>query len=644
MITTPQQLGNFGQVQPDQNIEAMMQQMDLMWGADQKQYNQEQQVRMAQMQALWQADQLKQQEMLKQQELMRQQNMKQQQGFNNNPAMMQQPAFVPMRNWSAEYLPTNSTKTHVEQEGMEQKESVENQEDHQAANSELIELMMNDPDPRFQQSEFLTFLKKVQSGQYEIRDNQVIEHQEGAFNDSLNDLQNDLMNNLKMDNQFEQYIQQAEGDALKDPDQTDAFGQQPDFGGQKIETMWDNILKNYDENDPQLGEKLEKLWTESLKNYEAYGAVDDLNEHWQHASDIQEMQYQNFTENYKFSESNPYINAQNPLDSLKDNLISGDLNQTVLILEAYLQKNVSDFKAWRSLGIVLQDMDQDQRSVSCFLNALKYNPEDQDTYLQLGVSCTNIFDEIHALSFLEKWLHNNPYYKDYITSLPKHEFLVSEERLREDNWKVEEIDEINALLTEKFQLVKSQSKTNDPELNTCLAIMYFIKRDYQSALKYFEMVLERDPSNYSIWNKIGATYAYLKMPEKAQMCYHKALDYRPNYVRGWSNLAINYNLMKKYPEATGFFLNALSLNPNARHIWTYLESTLISGKHTEMLPKLMNKDLNEFKHLHNVHSFDELPKPTVNYIEAFENYMLKANVDDWIAETKGQTEIKETKE
>lgn len=647
LITTPQQLGNFGQIQPNQNMDAMMQQLDTMWGADQVKYNQEYQMQMVQMQALWQADQLKQQEMLHHQEIMRQQAMKQQQqqGFNNNSAMMQQPVFMPMRNWSAEYLPTNSTHVTVQKEEIEQVEQAEPQEDHHAANSELIELMMSDPDPRFQQSEFLSFLKKVQTGEYEIRDNQLIEHEKGVLNDSLTDLQNDLINNLKLDNQFEQYIQQAEGDALKDTAHPENSDLQNAMGVNKVEAMWDNILKNYDENDPQLTEKLENLWKESLKNYEAFGNEEDLVEHWQYASDLEEMQYQNFTDQYKFNDSNPYVNLQNPLDNLKATLQSGDLPHSVLIIEAHLQKNVNDYKAWRSLGILLQDMDQDQKSVSCLLNALRYNPNDKDTYLQLGVSCTNIFDEIHALSFLEKWLHNNPFYKNYVDILPKHEFLVSEERLKEDNWKLEEINQINALLTEKFLLIKDQSKTNDPELNTCLAIMYFINRDYQNALKYFEQVLEHDPTNYSIWNKIGATYAYLKMPEKAQLCYHKALDYKPNYIRGWSNLAINYNLLKKYSEATGFFLNALNLNPNARHIWTYLESTLISDKNNNMLPKLINKDLSEFSHLHNVHSYNELPQPdSTSYVEMFENYMLKHNIDNWIGESKGQTHIKETKE
>lgn len=75
-----------------------------------------------------------------------------------------------------------------------------------------------------------------------------------------------------------------------------------------------------------------------------------------------------------------------------------------LVLQAHLQKNPQDGDYWRALGQVHQELDQDQKSVSCFLKSADLNPLDSESYLQLGVSCSNILDEVHAIHYLEMWL------------------------------------------------------------------------------------------------------------------------------------------------------------------------------------------------------------------------------------------------
>lgn len=45
------------------------------------------------------------------------------------------------------------------------------------------------------------------------------------------------------------------------------------------------------------------------------------------------------------------------------------------------------------------------------MNSIKYNPENLDSLLSLGVSCTNILDEVKAMNFLKKWIILNPKYK-----------------------------------------------------------------------------------------------------------------------------------------------------------------------------------------------------------------------------------------
>ena len=52
----------------------------------------------------------------------------------------------------------------------------------------------------------------------------------------------------------------------------------------------------------------------------------------------------------------------------------------------------------------------------------------------------------------------------------------------------------------------------DPELKvfihkkTCLAVLNFIDRDYDAAVEFFKSSLKADPSNYSLWNKLGIIF------------------------------------------------------------------------------------------------------------------------------------------
>jgi peroxin-5 len=122
---------------------------------------------------------------------------------------------------------------------------------------------------------------------------------------------------------------------------------------------------------------------------------------------MEEMQYRNFSEVYNFQENNPYTSLANPLEGIKQIIESGNTIELTQLLEAHLQKNPNDAKGWRVLGMLFQDRDQDQKGVTCLLQAIKANPADKDSLLQLGVSCLNIFDEIHAMNFIGKGVIHN---------------------------------------------------------------------------------------------------------------------------------------------------------------------------------------------------------------------------------------------
>ena len=71
-----------------------------------------------------------------------------------------------------------------------------------------------------------------------------------------------------------------------------------------------------------------------------------------------------------------------------------------------------------------------------------------------------------------------------------------------------------------------------------MSVLHFIARDYDNSVVLFREALKYDNSNYSLWNKLGATLAHLGRADEAIEAYHQALDLKPNYVRVWVNLGI----------------------------------------------------------------------------------------------------------
>lgn len=157
-----------------------------------------------------------------------------------------------------------------------------------------------------------------------------------------------------------------------------------------------------------------------------------------------------------FDPNNPYKEAPFPKQLALELINQGNNNQAILALEAHLQKNLEDGESWRILGRILQENDQDQKSIPCFNNCLKHNPDNLDCLLSLGVSCTNILDEVKAMNYLKRWIMLNPKYK-----LQNVANIIPEEMVNLATYKVEDIRAMNEQLIQAFNEA-AKMNTEDP--------------------------------------------------------------------------------------------------------------------------------------------------------------------------------------
>lgn len=90
--------------------------------------------------------------------------------------------------------------------------------------------------------------------------------------------------------------------------------------------------------------------------------------------------------------------------------------------------------------------------------------------------------------------------------------------------------------------------------------------NYQEAIKNYMRYIEKEPSDYAVYNSIGSAYAQSLDEEDIKLSktnYEKALTINPNYYQCYNNLAIWYLKFKKdYYQAIDFSNKCLSINAN----------------------------------------------------------------------------------
>jgi len=479
------------------------------------------------------------------------------------------------------------------------------QEAMKEMSANMMETMLQDPDPKFQNSQFLQFLGKIKSGEFTIKDKQLIvnpmaqtENLENAFQAAEKHVEES-----KINPEEEVKLQAAWDDAQQE------IGATKEDIDQIFENAWKQAEAGIDK--AALREEMEREYKELLKsmNLEDTENLNDvLADAWQIGQEIEEQEIHGEPDaTYQFQKANPYEILANPLEKAFEQLSVGNRHDAIYALESHLQKNPQDAKAWRLLGRLHQDNDQDRKALPCFLHAIKADPKDQETLLLLGVSCTNTLDEVQAMHHLKNWLLINPKF----SAVKVNPDLFPESILGKDV-EVKQLKEMYKEMIYTFEQARMVDP-RDPDLLMSLAVMYFINRDYKQSVLLFNESLKFNPESYSLWNKLGATLAHLGRIDEAIDAYHRALELKPNFVRVWVNLGMAYAFKKDYEEAMRFYLNALTLNPDAKHIWGYFKTACFCADRIDLVKKMQDLDVNAFKDEFELIDPTQLPDPAIEY-------------------------------
>ena len=283
---------------------------------------------------------------------------------------------------------------------------------------------------------------------------------------------------------------------------------------------------------------------------------------------------------YPFEPQNRFLSAastalQTVLNQARDLQRNGNLNESILAYEAYLQllqrsqsaveqsqQILSTADAWAQLGKLQAENEKEVPAILALQECLRLDPRHRDGLLTLAVSYTNEGYDDEAYKLLYQW-----------TCATHYPDMRPEENDLRPSF------ELYNIATDMMLSQVQKSAVVDPDTQIALGLLFYNAGQHEKAIDCFNAALAVRPDDYALWNRLGATLANSGQSEKAIDAYYRALEIKPAFVRARYNLGVSCMNIGCYKDAAEHFLGALMLssggvNENVRNVPENLWETL----------------------------------------------------------------------
>ncbi|KAK4700255.1 peroxin-5, partial [Phenoliferia sp. Uapishka_3] len=278
----------------------------------------------------------------------------------------------------------------------------------------------------------------------------------------------------------------------------------------------------------------------------------------------------NNTTAYPFAKENDYLGHPDAYEEGKRLLKEGaPLSEAALAFEAACQVDGKRAEAWRAAGETWAADERETKGIRALEMAVGCGGVDgvaawmvsrllhcsgTERESSLAVAYVNEGQELRALATLEKWL-----------SLAYPSILLPPSASTAGPWdtsnRVIDLFLLAARAGPEARLKETEGGEGgrgvDPDVQVGLGVLFYSNSDYERAKDCFEAALSVRPSDFLLWNRLGATLANGGLPEEAISAYRKALDLRPTFTRATYNLGVSCLNIGCYHEAAEHLLAAI---------------------------------------------------------------------------------------
>jgi peroxin-5 len=234
--------------------------------------------------------------------------------------------------------------------------------------------------PKFRNSEFFDFMSKVSTGELKFENNDVVPgtvsscsacspfRPFAAFSEHI-DLKrlSVLFSRYRTDHDAQAQAAAAPKDPLAaawaEADATEQFGSAAPSMEEMLERAWREGEMNEQEMDRAFQDMMAKMQNEGNFDYDqAWG--DAMNDFGMPAVSP-------LDQTYELETNNPFAQAKNAFDEGMRLFHAGSLRDAVLAFQAVVGKEPNHSEAWRMLGVVHQENDEDKKAILCLERAVE---------------------------------------------------------------------------------------------------------------------------------------------------------------------------------------------------------------------------------------------------------------------------------
>ncbi|KAI9028519.1 hypothetical protein DFJ74DRAFT_617071 [Hyaloraphidium curvatum] len=347
-----------------------------------------------------------------------------------------------------------------------------------------------------------------------------------------------------------------------------------------------------------------KSLKEAAGDAEAEGEWGDMQDEWEkfQATSLGFRATDQRYSKYEFQPNNPYLETADTA-FLRDTSRHRSLAESILALEAAVQRDPDDAQSWLMLGMRQQENEREPAAIAALRRNVMIEPDSLPGYIALAVSYINEGFRDDAYEALEGWIRHNPRYAHLVQGRPAPPGGPKQQ------------DVVSLFLA----AARSNPGTDlDADVQQALGILFNASEEYDKAVDCFEAALARRPGDYMLYNKLGATLANAKQSERAIEAYSAALDINPDYIRARYNLAISCINLGNHHEAAEHLLHALAMqqagapaavkgkgrpgafpgggpSPMSDSIWDTLRMAMLMMSRPDMVGAVDAKDINAFR-------------------------------------------------
>ncbi|THH32280.1 hypothetical protein EUX98_g1915 [Antrodiella citrinella] len=261
---------------------------------------------------------------------------------------------------------------------------------------------------------------------------------------------------------------------------------------------------------------------------------------------------------YQFQLNNPYVlgEASRTRHHALHSQDLASIHESVLELEAVVQRDLTNSRAWFELGVKQQENEREPKAVHALRRALELDPAHLPSWVALAVSHTNEGNRQGTYHAIREWVERNDRYKDAVQG------VRMSGKLGDGHTQSQNFQHLAECL---MAMARSDTSGNiDPDIQVALAVLLNTSEEYDKARDCFLAALAVRPEDWLLYNRVGATLANSGHPDEALQYYYRALELNPAYIRARFNLGISCVNLRRYEDAAHHILDALVLQDSDR--------------------------------------------------------------------------------